>query len=263
MREASIETWSIAGSQVRSRWRLSTHVLYALAGLGVAAAGPALLLLLRMIEAGQFSASVLRAELAEDVNAYLLLAVSAAITFSAIGLLIGRQIERLSHLSSTDPLTGLANLRAFEERLGAELARAMRFNQPLAVLLLDVDRLKEINDRYGHASGDSALRHVAHAIERELRTVDLAARRSGDEFAILAPGSDHHTGKVLASRVLARIATPRPGAKPPRVTASVGVVEFRAGGQRPTSVAALLRDGDEALYAAKRAGRNTVRAKTG
>jgi diguanylate cyclase (GGDEF)-like protein len=98
-------------------------------------------------------------------------------------------------------LTGLLNARAFDQRLHQEVARAARYGGPLALLILDLDGLKRINDQQGHLAGDRALQSVASAIRDELRDVDIAARLGGDEFGVLAPRTDGTAALVLGNRV--------------------------------------------------------------
>jgi len=128
--------------------------------------------------------------------------ISATI-FGTVGYLFGRKADELSERAETDSLTALYNARGFESRLYAEIARTGRYHSPLSLLLIDLDRLKAINDRHGHYAGQTALREVAAAIRTELRASDVAARWGGDEFAVIAPGTDR-AGAVLLAERLAR-----------------------------------------------------------
>lgn len=103
-------------------------------------------------------------------------------------------------LSETDVLTGLANARGLFDRLEAELARSRRYHEPLALLLVDLDGLKRINDRHGHHAGDEAIRSLAAVIRFQLRESDVGARWGGDEFAVLAPNTSEHDAVALAAR---------------------------------------------------------------
>ncbi|HSD78813.1 MAG TPA: GGDEF domain-containing protein, partial [Solirubrobacteraceae bacterium] len=117
----------------------------------------------------------------------VLLALPAALVAAALRARAERRGAALRRASLLDPLTGLANRRLLHERLEAELARHRRHGGPVAVLALDLDGFKGVNDRFGHPVGDEVLRDVAHALRRALRAEDVAARAGGDEFWVLAP----------------------------------------------------------------------------
>jgi diguanylate cyclase (GGDEF)-like protein len=160
-------------------------------------------------------------------------------------------------LASTDELTQLANRRHFDEALRAEVIRAERFGDPVAVVVADLDNFKEINDRHGHDAGDLVLQTFADVIRASVRDVDLPARYGGEEFTVLLPGTDAEGGRQLAERLRAaledlEVATG--GGVTVRVTSSFGVAGF----PEEPSAAALLRAGDRALYRAKAAGKNAV-----
>ena len=111
------------------------------------------------------------------------------------------EVERLRHLAGRDPLTGAANRRTFEEELAREAARHRRTYEAFAVILLDLDDLKQRNDSYGHGAGDLALSALAAACLRTVRETDLVARLGGDEFAVLLPGSNFAGATALAARL--------------------------------------------------------------
>jgi diguanylate cyclase (GGDEF)-like protein len=196
-------------------------------------------------------------ELMADLPTYLYVFLSTLVAFSAFGFLLGRQADRFIDLSTTDPLTGLRNRRVLYERLEGEIARAHRYAQPLSLLIIDVDRLKEINDQDGHRAGDAALRRVAAARRRGARSADLGARWGGDEFALLAPNTTAAAASGLAERVRLLVMEGTGAAPSGRVTISVGVATVEPSGPLPTPELLVLH-ADEALYAAKRAGRNRV-----
>src|SRR6202022_4149449 len=108
-------------------------------------------------------------------------------------------------LSEHDPLTGLFNERAFRNRYERATERAVRTGQPLSLLLIDVDHLKKINDRFGHGAGNEALLHIANALRVAKRSDDAAARWGGDEFAILLEGGDASAARRVSNNVLARV----------------------------------------------------------
>jgi diguanylate cyclase (GGDEF)-like protein len=156
-----------------------------------------------------------------------------------------------------DGLTGLANRRRSDEMLHLELTRAARLGAPIAFVLLDVDRFKSINDRFGHPAGDAVLREVATLLAETVREIDLAGRWGGEEFALILPGTDLDGGVQLAERLRAALEE-RPIKAAPKtelfVTASFGVAAFPGNGTEDELVAAA----DAALYEAKGSGRNRV-----
>jgi diguanylate cyclase (GGDEF)-like protein len=169
-----------------------------------------------------------------------------------------RATRRLSELADTDGLTGIPNRRSFEDLYATEFERARRYHRPLAVLLVDVDHFKRVNDTHGHPAGDVALRAVAETLVAALRTCDRVARYGGEEFAVIAPETPPEGGRLLGERLRTRVeSTEVPGpAGPLRLTISVGAAGWPGNGE--PNRAALLKAADEALYAAKSAGRNRV-----
>ena len=161
---------------------------------------------------------------------------------------------RLEKIASTDPLTGMANRARFEELLRNEQERHCRLPEvPFSVLIIDIDRFKQINDTWGHNQGDIVLRGVAQHIQGQLRHIDTLARWGGEEFAVLLPQTDLEAARAVARRIclsLAENVFERAG----RVTASFGVAMYQTGESAP----ALLGRADDALYRAKRNGRNRV-----
>ena len=165
-----------------------------------------------------------------------------------------RLVERQA---STDGLTELANRRHFEEALAGEISRAERFGGTLGLVLADLDDFKQVNDRYGHQTGDDVLRSFADVLRETVRDIDVAARYGGEEFAVLLPQTDLEGAERLAERLRetmgARLLSLEPGATF-SVTASFGVASFP---EAPTA-AELFAAADEALYRAKSAGKNRV-----
>lgn len=167
--------------------------------------------------------------------------------------------EEIYRLMTTDGLTQLMNRRAFEEALAREIGRASRFDRPLCVCLLDVDRFKSINDTYGHLAGDAILRQLGALLRTNLRRDDIAGRLGGEEFGIILPEVDLNGGIVVAEKVRRIVEQHRfefDGAQMP-VTISLGVTAKRSGEGEAQE---LIRRADELLYAAKHAGRNCVRS---
>ena len=162
---------------------------------------------------------------------------------------------KLERLSTTDHLTGLANRRRFEQGLAHEAQAAARAGQPLSLLLVDVDKFKDINDAFGHPGGDACLQRLAALIASAVRRHDLAARLGGDEFALVLPGARHADALALAEGVRAAVAGH--GGMPP-MTVSIGVATLDGVANDVDAARSLVPMADRALYAAKRRGRNAV-----
>lgn len=166
--------------------------------------------------------------------------------------------RHLHRLATTDALTGAATRLFFLETAAAEASRARRFGTPLALVAFDLDQLKPLNDRHGHAYGDAVLAAVGARARATLRASDLLGRMGGDEFAVLLPMNDRQAGAEAAERLSSALrAEPvRRGRTSKTIAASFGVVQLDAGTE---SVEAALERADRALYEAKRAGRGCVR----
>lgn len=181
-------------------------------------------------------------------------------------------LDRLRQLSTTDPLTGVANRRALDETLLQECKRAQRSNAPLAVILLDVDHFKRFNDTYGHAVGDEALIAVASAMLEVInRPADLAARYGGEEFSMVLPGTDGNGALAVATRLMRKLSERQirhSGSESGLLTVSIGIACFDQSshdwGESPERcrersadefASAMLKIADQSLYAAKQAGR--------
>lgn len=189
---------------------------------------------------------------------YVYVFVATALVFLLLGYTLGRRIDELQRLSATDPLTGLANQRAFRVRLRDEWLRARRYDSPLSLLLVDVDGLKQINDERGHAAGDEVLRTAARAIAMTMRVTDFGARWGGDEFAIVAPNTVRWSAQDLAQRLLGHLSD-EARAHQAVVTISVGVAIVEPQRDPSATIERLLNAADSALYQAKSDGRNRVR----
>jgi diguanylate cyclase (GGDEF)-like protein len=171
-------------------------------------------------------------------------------------------IRSLEELSAKDPLTGAYNRRACEERLAEDVARVKRGRETLALAALDADRLKEINDRHGHAAGDACLRHLASIIERNIRKSDWFARWGGDEFVVaLWDAKNLSMAEAIVHRIaedLRRNPTRLPQGEEERLTASAGIAWHRGGEE----ARALFERADAALLGAKRQGRGKIARAT-
>jgi diguanylate cyclase (GGDEF)-like protein len=168
---------------------------------------------------------------------------------------IERQLEELARF---DPLTGLPNRRQFEEKLNEHLLHSSRESRPYALMFLDIDHFKAINDTHGHGVGDAVLKHFGSCLQASVRRTDLVARLAGDEFVILLKGlHGRHETSMIAEKILLTI---RPslgiGDHNLNVTTSIGIAYVA---QDDTTEQALFACADKALYIAKDAGRNCVR----
>jgi len=193
---------------------------------------------------------------------YVYVFTSTLVMMGILGWLAGRKEDQLEKISVTDPLTGLANRRRLRAQMIEELNRADRYDTPLALLLIDLDRLKQINDQWGHQAGDRALQTVAEALRQTCRTTDLPARHGGDEFAVLAVNTTATEALALAQRILTNVSRlgeqVLPADKGRRgpilaLSVSVGVSDL----ERATlpGFEGLHASADQALYHAKDAGR--------
>ena len=161
---------------------------------------------------------------------------------------------QLQQQALTDALTGCYNRRSFEMQLDKDLQTARRAHQPLSLMILDLDRFKQLNDSSGHDAGDTALRMLAQCFKEVLRGIDSAARFGGDEFALILPRAYSEGAQIVAERLRARIEQIRIG-EFGNLSASIGIASFPADAD---SRADLLAAADAALYTAKRGGRNRV-----
>jgi diguanylate cyclase (GGDEF)-like protein len=189
--------------------------------------------------------------------------VGTCLVFGTAGFFVGRRADRLRTgrdryraLSELDSLTGLVNARTFFGRYRRAADHARRFREPLSLLVLDVDRLKALNDSHGHSFGSAALLHVARALSDTKRADDMAARWGGDEFALLMPGGDATAARRQAETIV-ELLRRRPlihAGAPRDVSVTIGIASSVAG--QPE--ADLFERADRALYAGKRAGRGQV-----
>lgn len=173
---------------------------------------------------------------------------------ASVAVANGDTRERLATQALTDPLTGLFNRRAFDQRLAEETNRALRHGRDLSLIIVDVDHFKTINDRFGHASGDRVLVSLARNLEAVMRQGDLLARVGGDEMAMILGDCPPAQAADVAERMLRAVAEAAPLAQRHGATLSIGVAGLSPGCTEED----LLRHADQALYRAKAEGRNRV-----
>ena len=226
----------------RTRWLLYAFLTSAAVVVG--------LLLLRVTSASIPAAAF---EFLRYRLTYLYVFAATSIVFLIVGFVLGRKIDRFRRLSAVDSLTGLANRSALDARLQEEWRRAERYHSPLSLLLIDVDGLKHVNDKAGHAAGDQMLQKVATAIKGSLRTIDVGARWGGDEFAVLAPNTAPDAAERMAQRLLSE--ADRKDESGRGAPVSIGVATLHSS-ETPDL---LMRRADAALYQAKTSGRHQVR----
>jgi Rrf2 family protein len=191
-----------------------------------------------------------------EIGSFALLILVALLFAGPILRLLG-DFRRIASQAATDSLTGLANRRMFDEELALEWRRADRVGDSLALILLDLDDFKNVNDTHGHQAGDAVLRQVGEVLGAAVRQVDLAGRYGGEEFAVIVPETDLEGAVQLAERLrvdLSRARIEIPGGEPLEISASFGV----AVKGELASAEELIAAADEALYDAKGAGKNRV-----
>jgi diguanylate cyclase (GGDEF)-like protein len=179
---------------------------------------------------------------------------------------LNRAYETIKSQAVLDALTGVPNRRSFSESIISEYRRSQRYQQPLSIIMCDVDHFKSYNDTYGHSSGDECLKKVAQAIQTSLkRPGDFCARYGGEEFVILLPNTPHDGGMHIAEIIrsnIEKLAIPHRHSSPARIVAlSLGVATSE--GDKDTSHEELIKQADMALYEAKKQGRNQVRSFNG
>jgi len=189
--------------------------------------------------------------------------ISLAALLAALVLVWSRneRMQELKRQAGQDPLTGLKNRRRFEEDLRRELARSRREQTVGAVMMLDFDNFKQVNDTLGHPIGDRTIAEIAAVLNGRMRSTDVVARLGGDEFAIVLPRCDLDEAEEIAEAIALAIRLHTlPGEAAPPLTASIGIATF---GPHSGGYDAVLSAADNAMYEAKRAGRDSVRVSAG
>jgi len=236
---------------------MTRRLRYAVAGGLLGLVAPAGLMFVRLRRRRFSPQSVLR-ELQVERETYIYSAASTSLVVALFGGVLGHHADRLAQLATTDSLTGLFNPRAFHDRLRQELARATRYQEPLAFLIVDLDGLKRVNDQHGHSAGDAALQSVADAIRSELRENDFGARLGGDEFGVLVPRADRQSAVALAERLQARVVSVGKALDRRGATVSIGIASMVPSKDKRPAPVALMTEADKALYLAKREGGNRI-----
>jgi diguanylate cyclase (GGDEF)-like protein len=165
-----------------------------------------------------------------------------------------KRLEReLERLAATDKLTGIFNRAKLEECLNSEIKESRRLGHALSLMICDIDHFKKVNDTYGHDVGDIVLKMLAETVKKHIRETDIFARWGGEEFVVLMPGADTRGARVLAEKLREEIEI-RSFGEAGRITISFGVAQLRS----EDSIVSLVKKADDALYKAKKNGRNRV-----
>jgi diguanylate cyclase (GGDEF)-like protein len=244
-RENVERIWGILRSTPRSR-------AYPALGAVLALGTPAGLLLTTALAAGRVPTFAWALEeIARLPVPYAYLTLSTVAALAVLGYRFGRLFDRLLLLSNTDPLTRLLNRRRFGERVTEEMSRSRRYGHALSVLCVDIDRLKAINDGFGHKAGDRALVAVCRILLKNRRAIDAVARVGGDEFAVLLPETSAAETWALSERILTDVARYR-DAFTGQLAVSIGISQLSA--TTGAESGAMLAAADAALYGAKATG---------
>lgn len=192
-----------------------------------------------------------------DPLLYIYMIVATAVVFSFLGYAIGRREHMITDLALTDSLTALYNKRYYKNRLEQEFQQYLRTGASMAIIQLDLDFFKKVNDRYGHQAGDEVLKKVASLILANCRKHDTAARVGGEEMSIIVCGGAHSEAEILAERIRSTIEKSECFWQGQRIsmTASFGIAFAASETETPWQV---YQNADQALYKAKRQGRNQV-----
>lgn len=186
--------------------------------------------------------------------------VQSLVLFGATAIEKAMLYEQSQELAVTDGLTGLFNHREFQRRLGHEIERNQRYRHPFSLLLIDIDHFKQINDQHGHLAGDAMLKELAETIQGTIRTIDIASRYGGEEFAVILPETSLDGALVVAEQIRGHVAAlriPGPSDQPLTRTVSIGVAAVPEDADRRDR---LIDAADKALYLAKFTGRDCVKS---
>lgn len=248
-RENAERVWSALRSMPRSHF-------YPVVLAALALGAPVGLLLVRALAAGRAPTLAWALEdIAHLRVTYAYVALSAVALLAVLGYLLGGWFDGVRLLSITDPLTGLFNRRHFRKRLAEETRRGHRYGHSTCVLCVDIDRLKAINDGFGHRAGDRALVSVCRTLLNNVRAIDEVARVGGDEFAVLLPETSAAQASALSQRILAEVAR-LSDALTGQLAVSIGIAELSA--EADVECEDLLAMADAALYRAKAGGGGRV-----
>ncbi len=234
-------------------------------GAGALLVAPRVALILAILATAAYLAAGLLVNQAPTTGplVQMLVNLTGLYLLAYIGASVGREQRRARdaaiRMSTVDALTGLYNRTFFFSALEREIARGDRSGRAFCLVMLDLDDLKSVNDRFGHLAGDQVLRSVSDTIKSGVRKIDVAARYGGDEFVALLPETDPTGGWVLAEKIRLSVAEQGMPGIDPTPTVSVGVVSYPTDGR---SADALLVSADRAMYASKRGGKNRVARAT-
>lgn len=253
----SADMYSYARQALRWRWAVLLAVPVALG---------ALICALRVVSALIDPSSVTQVMAADSAlnlrTAFVAVALAMTLHATLVGLVVARLVSELQHLSSHDALTGLLNRRAMEEALDAQFKRSVRTREPFAVMMLDLDHFKRINDRHGHPVGDEALKHVAALLRTEMRGSDSLGRFGGEEFVLLLPNTPMDQAERVAEKLRELLHRSPLANEATSITlsASIGVAQWHGESE---DISRVLSRADAALFQAKVQGRNRVVADAG
>jgi diguanylate cyclase (GGDEF)-like protein len=234
-------------------------------GAGALLVAPRIALILAIVATAAYLGAGLLVDQTPDTGplVQMLVNLTGLYLLAYIGASVGREQRRARdaaiRMSTVDALTGLYNRTFFFSALEREIARGDRSGRAFCLVMLDLDDLKSVNDRFGHIAGDQVLRTIADTMRGGVRKIDVAARYGGDEFVALLPETDPTGGWVLAEKIRLTVAEQGMPGIDPTPTVSVGVVSYPADGR---SADALLVSADRAMYASKRGGKNRVARAT-
>ena len=190
-----------------------------------------------------------------SINAFFFLLITAGVLLLTY-ITLSRYQRRLEHIATTDTLTGLPNRKLFEMHVNKVLRLAERSQNPVSMVVIDVDHFKKINDQHGHLTGDEALSQIADRLQRTIRQSDSICRWGGDEFIVVLPSCDLHQAADIAEKIRAEVQLINLLSSNPefKLSVSLGLAQYKAGDTLPS----LLKRADMALYRAKHQGRNQV-----